>query len=756
MKNLKTGLVGTIVDSYRRWLPIVIAMAIYAFFAWRNRNFAIDDGMIYLRYINNFLQGKGLVYNPGTKFNGLTSPGFTLPLAAIAWITRDPKLSAWLVCSISGFFASLTWYFAFKATFLRLELPTWLRTSYAYTGLLLSLVLPFLFLTYGMETALFALISGLLLNAYLKERLTTAAFLAGALVAIRIEGGAFLLGMVVHQLTVRRKLPSRLPLLFVFFFIIPVLIFGFNLAYYGEPTAATGMAKLWQGQSGVWGKHSFLYPPNFLYSRVFGHSPFVLFGILTLALVGLAALWRNAIALIVVIYLVVYTAVFVLLNVPNYHWYYYPYFLVLPFLAVYGAAVLTSAAYQKLHCIFSVLIGLITIAPVCASAYQSVRYDLNPAQPDNTYINIGLWLRNNTPANSKIALAEIGFVGYYSDRYIIDTLGLVNPFNARDIGKRKFDGWLDHYRPDYILVHTPAWWPLEYGLYAAAARYGVSEVCQFDFPPYRLFKVDGEPGTGVTCDHEHWLPIGSDVPQAAGNPASNAIGHVAQVSVTGNVVRTDVSLDGQHAPLAQFVIRDHGAYGMATPVSMPIALAGNVTSPRQTTFMWHLVIFFPNAATARKWGRAPALSALDEHDTMYRFGPTVAQAEPHANLFSVRISNGQCALDAIDGKPSADAASVAADSAVTFGGWAGDGHGVAAGHGLLILRGKPQTYTIPFTTGANRPDVAKALDSKDMTYSGYNVTAPLTGVTAGVYSLFVAKPNNPATTCDLHRTLTVK
>ena len=101
------------------------------------------------------------------------------------------------------------------------------------------------------------------------------------------------------------------------------------------------------------------------------------------------------------------------------------------------------------------------------------------------YKNIGIWLNQNTQENAKIALVEIGTVGWYSDRPIIDILGLVNPLNARFIGERKLEEWLNHYSPDYILIHDPPW-PHEVGAEKALAMGRFKLDIRFDFQGYKL------------------------------------------------------------------------------------------------------------------------------------------------------------------------------------------------------------------------------------------------------------------------------
>ena len=65
------------------WLgPMMLAC--YFGYVWQD--FQLDDALIYLRYIKNFQEGYGLVYNPGERFNGLTSPFFTFVILLTARI----------------------------------------------------------------------------------------------------------------------------------------------------------------------------------------------------------------------------------------------------------------------------------------------------------------------------------------------------------------------------------------------------------------------------------------------------------------------------------------------------------------------------------------------------------------------------------------------------------------------------------------------------------------------------------------------
>lgn len=153
-------------------------------------------------------------------------------------------------------------------------------------------------------------------------------------------------------------------------------------------------------------------------------------------------------------------------------------------------------------------------------------------------------------------------------------------------------------------------------------------------------------------------------------------------------------------------------------------------------------------------------SESDQQPSQAAAPPASAAGVPAFTQFNGDIpavaGNTQCSLDIINGEPAGNAASVAGASTVTFGGWAGDGHGQAAKGSALVLKGKQRSYSVPLATGVPRTDVAKALNSDGMKKSGFNLSASLAATGEGDYALYVAAPSNSAEDCDLHRSLTVR
>lgn len=67
---------------------------------------------------------------------------------------------------------------------------------------------------------------------------------------------------------------------------------------------------------------------------------------------------------------------------------------------------------------------------------------------------MGLWLKDNTPPQSRILLEPLGYVGYYSERTMIEEVGLVTPsvteLKRQQIGNEKYTAI---FKPDYVIVH---------------------------------------------------------------------------------------------------------------------------------------------------------------------------------------------------------------------------------------------------------------------------------------------------------------
>ena len=471
-------------ERWRFYLYLLSCLPLF-YLAWVNRNYQLDDALIYLRYVRNFLNGEGLVYNPGVYFNGLTSPLYSYLMILSGALIKNLQTANILLAAI--FHASALIVFT-EVFFIKRSLAA--RCLF----IILTGTFPYFFLVYGMETPLFMLMIGLCLYCYRIEQYFWLGVFSGLLILTRVEGIFLVSVLLVGYLIRHRRLPAYQ------YFIIPFCLVAanliFNRLYYGAYLPATGSAKIWQGQSGLWGEGWLFLQAGYLSGWVFGSNRLYLFTIAVLALLGVINSIRIAgnreIHWIAAAFLIGYSCFFIFLNIPNYHWYYAPYFMFALVYCTEGIIFLANRLSrifrnQGLWVARSSILLLVSTLIYWGSSIASVgRGSFTP------YKNIGIWLNQNTEENAQIALVEIGTVGWYSHRYIVDILGLVNPLNARFIGEKKFEEWLNHYSPDYILIHDPPW-PHETGAGKAQAAGRFEPDLRFNFSGYGLLRKVPQP-----------------------------------------------------------------------------------------------------------------------------------------------------------------------------------------------------------------------------------------------------------------------
>jgi hypothetical protein len=75
-------------------------------------------------------------------------------------------------------------------------------------------------------------------------------------------------------------------------------------------------------------------------------------------------------------------------------------------------------------------------------------------------VTMGKWAADSTPPDSLLAVNDIGAIGYYSDRRILDTLALINPEVIPFLlkGEKGIFELLVREQPDYLIVF-PNWYP---------------------------------------------------------------------------------------------------------------------------------------------------------------------------------------------------------------------------------------------------------------------------------------------------------
>jgi len=428
-------------------LSIVATLFISCYFAFIMKDYTSDDALIYYRYIQNCLDGKGLVYNVGERFNGLTSPLYTYLSLGTAALFQNILYTQ---IGLGALFLFLT--SVMLIPLLKDDLPSPLLI--VLPPLLASSV--FFYKTFGLETMLFLFLTVLALLLYIKQKYFLLSVISTLLLLTRGESIFLLFTLLFFHFRDRRGTLS-FKLLFV-----PAGILGihfiFMYLYYGSFLPHTLTAKIAQGKSGCWGRFAFLHHSQFFFEWYFGQSFWLISLLAATAVMGLYSIAKSRLIMIMTIFLTLYCMFYIVLNIPDYFWYYGYLFLMLYIFFVLGMKTLYRIfAAMKNSKLRKTGYGIITAVFMFVFLKQLTisHANLNNAHGQTEYITIGKWIETNTEPNAKIACIEIGHIGWYSKRYIIDILGLVNPYNAEFIGKRKFDEWLKYYTPDYILVWVP-------------------------------------------------------------------------------------------------------------------------------------------------------------------------------------------------------------------------------------------------------------------------------------------------------------
>src|SRR5262245_36834649 len=199
-----------------------------------------DDAFITYRYSANLIMGRGLVYNPGERVFGATSPGYALLLGGIGALTgwrslptvsRVVNFIAQMVAA--GALSRIAWRGTRK---LLLSAATFAITTLGPETLLSSVS--------GMESPVFVMLTALVMLLCFERRWTLAAVLCGLAPLFGPEG-VFVVGLMgITLLMHRSELGARSIAGAAALMLIPSLAWAlFSQAYFGSVVPHSIIAK---------------------------------------------------------------------------------------------------------------------------------------------------------------------------------------------------------------------------------------------------------------------------------------------------------------------------------------------------------------------------------------------------------------------------------------------------------------------------------------------------------------------------------
>ncbi|PID79345.1 hypothetical protein CSB20_10650 [bacterium DOLZORAL124_64_63] len=437
--------------SITAWIIFALAVVLFLAHAQYYRPWVEDDTYISLQYARHLVQGQGLVFNPGEKVEGFSNPSWVL-LGALAMVLKqDPLAFLQVVGMLCGLVVLwLSWRLATDL----MDRPTAV-TALAPLVLALTPMLPRHSVT-GLETALFT--AGLLAAVFGLGRGASGARLvwglAGlvVLVTTRPEGMALALVPALWRWWAHGRQERGAVLAILTAGATAVALLAARWLYFGDWVPNTFHAKVSASPRGVF--EGVLYTVDFL--RDSGGGALVLFFLALL-------LFRDSRRLLSLLAVTVGLMVLVVLAAGG-DWmhlyrFYVPIYPLLVAGATAGAGRLHGALVGHLHRPLLVA-GVLGAGALMAllNTYKEEKETVRRVMPHvlaghhlvDAYRETGLWLRENSAPEDRVAVSDIGMIGYAGERAVVDMFGLIDPHIARAAGRQHFKS-----DPAHVLARDP-------------------------------------------------------------------------------------------------------------------------------------------------------------------------------------------------------------------------------------------------------------------------------------------------------------
>lgn len=211
----------------RSYWPVILALCFFAYNSIE-LNFVQDDAYISYRYVANYLNGNGLVYNIGERVEGITNTGWVVLMILWGRLGLDFIFWSQVFGFICGIGVILISFLIGRRLFGKSQ---WLTVA---TVLLVGINLSLAYWSSaGLETAPFAFLVMLSIYLYITRNWLLISSLALA-VWIRPEG-AMLAGLfIVIEIVLHKRWPSFSVTSVAIAFVISLPFVIFKIAYYGS------------------------------------------------------------------------------------------------------------------------------------------------------------------------------------------------------------------------------------------------------------------------------------------------------------------------------------------------------------------------------------------------------------------------------------------------------------------------------------------------------------------------------------------
>jgi arabinofuranosyltransferase len=462
-----------------RKVPVILLILLLTAFAARiylflSIGYTADDALITIRYAENLAGGKGFVYNEGEKVLGTTTPLLTLLLAGFLKLKINGILASFLLNQLADLCTAFFLYQIFR-----------------YASRPFSLLPSFLFLfnpenlqwsLSGMETefSIFLIFSSIYFSSRNGWNL---AFLAAALaVWTRVDSVAVPVALTAVYVFRFKKLPL-IPLAILTVVLLPWIAFA--SIYFGSPIPNSAIAKASLAGNNYIIAFRDILGRGFLHIHSFG-IPFLI-----LAFLGTWVICREKRELLILpVWTWGYALSYTLAAGGMHPWYYAPFYV--GYLALVFAGFLYVVEKAPFLKPVWVARAICSIAIVIVLYISYLRLDrLREMQAHLNTMNkaVGLWVKENSPVGTVLAIKDIGYMGYYSQRKVLDLAGLVSPQSIPYRAKGDFLGPIQKFLPDYFAFSAGQIRNLRLRESDLLQNYEIARTIQNQFGSYTIFKL---------------------------------------------------------------------------------------------------------------------------------------------------------------------------------------------------------------------------------------------------------------------------
>lgn len=507
-------------DTFKIGIGVAILLAIALFYYSKSFNFIQDDSYITYRYVKNFTEGNGLVFNIGEKVEGYTCFLWVILLGGVKKLGFDFISASQTLGIISAMIALLFTYLISARIF-----PKGRDTLYNLSFSLVAVILTAVngsnayWAVSGMETGLFTLLITTGVYLYLKEYkngqegkpaslpYSSILFLLAALT--RPEGNLVFAITVLHKVIVtwrsapaegRTKIQELLAkpnLMWLAMYFVPALIYMvWRYSYYGYLFPNTFYAKT--GSSWVYFQAGLDYFWLFL-KNYGGYGIFAALALLTLRS---KERFNEYLYLVMVFFIFCLYVIYVGGDVLRPNRFFVPMLPVFYILVQEGLSQLITMLDKKKTLAYG---GVAALIFAIGFSYYTYKHEFEQikgySELENGLVEkmkiTGTWLKNKQTQAGRplvVAATTIGAVSYFSEVTLIDMLGLTDAevaHNPQPIAELMVGdiGWKErNYNVPYILSRKPDYIYFSTGIkpsaFAERGLFTSDEFIKYYYPYY--------------------------------------------------------------------------------------------------------------------------------------------------------------------------------------------------------------------------------------------------------------------------------